>query len=452
MNRLWLFLLIVIAIVAAAVVFGATIKFESRAPGLAFEPDLPDYLGPKQSFRLTASDEGQGLRSVRVVITQDDRSHVLAEESWPGQLGLLGSGQTGAELEVTLDPRQLELTDGPARLSALARDHSWRESFHGNKTELAREIIIDTRPPAIDVISRLHYLTRGGCGLVVYRVSEEGRSGVALDDLFFPSLPVEAADPRLRQCLFSLPYNLGPEKKPVIKAFDLAGNESFAAFNHSIRSRRLRHRKINITPAFLTTELAEFRAHYPDLPGNDIEAFLVINRDIRRQSNGTIREITLPLTPQKLWEGAFIQLANSARTAGFADQRTYFFEGREIDRQVHMGLDLASTAQADVPAGNRGRVVLADYLGIYGQTVILDHGQGLYSLYGHLSSLAVVVGQELEAGEKLGRTGKTGLAGGDHLHMAMICHGVYVNPLEWLDGRWIEHNITAKVEAALRED
>ena len=194
--------------------------------------------------------------------------------------------------------------------------------------------------------------------------------------------------------------------------------------------------------------MPEFRRHVPDLPADDLAAFLKINRDIRRQNNLTIKELTAAPSQERLWEGAFVQMRNSARTASFADQRTYFFNGREVDRQYHMGLDLASTAQAEVPAANRGRVLWSAYLGIYGQTVVSDHGQGLYSLYGHFTGSAVTKGKVVEKGQSIGQTGATGLAGGDHLHFAILCQGTYVNPLEWLVGRWIRDNITAQVAAA----
>jgi murein DD-endopeptidase MepM/ murein hydrolase activator NlpD len=131
--------------------------------------------------------------------------------------------------------------------------------------------------------------------------------------------------------------------------------------------------------------------------------------------------------------------------AGFAEQRTYLYQGREVDRQTHLGIDLARVRQAPIPAANNGVVVLARFLGIYGDTVVIDHGYGLMTIYGHLSSIAVTEGQKVERGEIVGRTGVTGLAGGDHLHYGVMLAGFPVDPIEWSDGNWIRNRIARKL-------
>jgi murein DD-endopeptidase MepM/ murein hydrolase activator NlpD len=149
-----------------------------------------------------------------------------------------------------------------------------------------------------------------------------------------------------------------------------------------------------------------------------------------------------------LWREGFSQLVNTAVQSRFADYRTYFHKGKEIDQQVHLGFDLASLQQAPVPAANRGIVVHANYLGIYGNCVIIDHGLGVQSLYAHLSTLDVKEGDTVEKGQVLGRTGVTGLAGGDHLHFTMLVNGVAVNPVEWWDSHWMEDRVFRKIREA----
>ena len=119
----------------------------------------------------------------------------------------------------------------------------------------------------------------------------------------------------------------------------------------------------------------------------------------------------------------------------------YYYKNKEIDKQVHLGIDLASTKRAEVHAANSGTVVFADYLGIYGNTVILDHGQGIFSLYSHLSEIDSTVGELKEKGTVIGLSGATGMAGGDHLHFSMIINGIFVTPLEWWDQQWLRLNI-----------
>jgi len=112
-----------------------------------------------------------------------------------------------------------------------------------------------------------------------------------------------------------------------------------------------------------------------------------------------------------------------------------------------LGIDLASIAHSPIPASNRGKVVFAGDLGIYGKTVIIDHGFGLFSTYSHMSVLNVENGQMVSKKEIIGRTGSTGLAGGDHLHFGMLVHSTFVNPIEWWDEAWIKNNILEKIDA-----
>ena len=149
-----------------------------------------------------------------------------------------------------------------------------------------------------------------------------------------------------------------------------------------------------------------------------------------------------------LWTEAFAQMGNSQVESRFADRRTYFFENKEIDRQVHLGFDLASVQQAPVLASNAGVIVFADFLGIYGNCVIIDHGLGVQSLYAHLSSIGTKVGDTVTKGQELGRTGATGLAGGDHLHFTILLQGVPVNPVEWWDQHWMDDRVLRKIKDA----
>src|SRR4029077_17568041 len=132
--------------------------------------------------------------------------------------------------------------------------------------------------------------------------------------------------------------------------------------------------------------------HSPELKlaapaaGSDmLPAFLKINGELRRLNTAQIAACAAGTSPARLWKGPFVQLGNSQVEASFADHRTYFYKGREVDRQVHLGVDLAVTSDVAVVAANAGKVLNASWLGIYGNCVIIDHGMGVQSLYGHLS-------------------------------------------------------------------
>jgi len=203
--------------------------------------------------------------------------------------------------------------------------------------------------------------------------------------------------------------------------------------------------------AFLGKVVPEILAATPDAPDNGslLQNYLWINRELRKKNNATIQALLAQTSPDLLWGGAvFHAFANTKAEAAFADFRTYVYQGREVDKQVHLGFDLASFANTPVVAANRGKVLFAAELGIYGNCVILDHGMGVQSLYGHLSSIAVKVGDIVEKGQELGRSGMTGLAGGDHLHFTMLVGGQMVNPIEWWDEHWIQDRILRKLKGS----
>jgi len=118
------------------------------------------------------------------------------------------------------------------------------------------------------------------------------------------------------------------------------------------------------------------------------------------------------------------------------------YEGKVVGESVHEGVDLAANARSPIEASNKGIVVFTGALGIYGNTVIIDHGLGLFSLYAHLSSIDTTVGKTVAKGEKIGLSGMSGLAGGDHLHFSIMVGGKFVDPKEWWDPHWIKDNIT----------
>ena len=186
--------------------------------------------------------------------------------------------------------------------------------------------------------------------------------------------------------------------------------------------------------------------------GTDLENYLAINGQLRKKNNAYLVELAENSAPKFFWNRKFQQMRNAKVMSDFADRRTYLYEGKPVDQQDHLGFDLASTKGAPIESANEGVVVLARYFGIYGNAVVVDHGYGLMSLYGHLSSISVSEGQQLARGEELGRSGETGLAGGDHLHFTMLLHGLPVDPREWWDGHWISDRLGLKLGRALPFD
>ncbi len=420
--------------------------FEGEKPQAHLEP-LPDYLSKSITFNATVSDLKMGLRTVKVSVKQDGPVIPILKKSFPYD-GLFNKrGIRTFKEEFTLDPIKLHLVQGQASLIIEVHDFSKRRGGDGNLTVIEHKMIVDTIPPSITPISRSHNVNIGGSGLIIYRISTDtSQSGVLVNDLFFPGIPF-INDPQtgIYISYFAVPYNFKKDNTLYLWAKDRADNETKKVFFYHIRQKRFRRDKIRISDRLLDNIISSFP---PDIfePGKSkIEKYLHINRELREKSYAGIKELCQSATKEKLWDGPWLRMKNAATMAKFADQRIYYYKGKLIDKGVHLGVDLASLARSPVQAANSGRVIYARDFGIYGQTVVIDHGQGLYTMYGHLSRIGVNVDQSVNKGDTIGATGKTGLATGDHLHFGFMVHGIAVNPIEWWDSHWIRDNIYKKL-------
>jgi murein DD-endopeptidase MepM/ murein hydrolase activator NlpD len=436
----------VLILISGFIVWFMTIPFEGQKPILEIEP-LPEFLTGSERFSVTASDMKSGLRSVRVTINQKGREVVVFEKKFPSEGLLVQKGLHHFDSVFSIGPKELKLVQGALELQVRIRDYSRRNSGEGNLAEVQHKMVVDTVPPMIRPVSRLNYVNVGGAGLIVYQASSDAvESGLFVNKHFFKGFPFhnEAHEP-YHVCYFAIPYEIGANPKLYLTAKDRAGNQSEAGFNYRVRDKAFRTRKSVITEQFLQGVLPYFSSHQLASEDSNIEKFLKINRELREENRLTYIKLAKETTSERLWEGPFLRHRNAATTARFADQRIYYYKGGKIDQQTHMGVDLASLANSEVEAANNGRVIFSDRLGIYGLTVVLDHGQGVASTYSHLSKKLVEVGQKVKKGDVIGLTGQTGLAGGDHLHFGIMVGGVFVNPAEWWDSHWVQDNIVRKL-------
>ncbi|MBU1205926.1 MAG: M23 family metallopeptidase [Proteobacteria bacterium] len=427
----WVIIAVLGIIVAGVGIWIGVFKFEREKPTIQIIPDSR-YLGQKITVKV--EDRKSGVAEVRVEAIQKGKTVTLLTERFP-------KGTPNVEKTLALLPLPQGLKDGETQMKFLARDHSWNK---GNPVSLERNVVLDTHPPQITVFGPLHYINKGGTGLVTYQTSEETPvSGVQIGDLFFPGYSQGK-----NQYLAYFASSHTADKRVSVSAVakDHAGNRTKTGFRLILKSKAFKKDKIQITEGFLKNVIPYFTERDPSLQGTPLENFLAVNRKQREKDHREIKNICQQMDTQPLWSGPFLRLPNSKPMASFAEDRTYWYDGKEIDRQVHLGVDLASIAQSPVPAANSGRVAFAGPLGIYGNTVMIDHGCGLFSMYSHLSRIETEVKKEVKKGEILGRTGTTGLAGGDHLHFSMLVNGVFVNPIEWWDEHWIKDNIEKKMK------
>lgn len=439
---------IVLGIALVWLIFHGIHRLEGQPPVFKLTPPV-ESIGISGTITGLAEDPQSGLKRIWIAVLQEDNEAVLLDKEFdpPGGAGM--DGVTTYEPSIPFTVRDHGLKDGEAILRVKVSDHSWRHWGEGNQTYAEFPILIDTKAPSIEVISHRHNLNQGGSGLAVYQLSEPvASSGIWVGDRFFEGFR-QGADPSDRYLVFfALPHTMGPETQLYLAATDRAGNLAKRGIPYHINARRFAEDTLHISDRFLQRKMPEFDP-FPlsgPPPESLIERFLALNRNLRRINYETIQEVCQESDGKMYWDGAFLRLSGSARKAGFADHRTYVYKGKKVDNQVHLGIDLASTARSPVPASNEGRVHFVGDLGIYGKTVIIDHGFSLFSMYSHLSGISVSVDQMVSRGETIGLTGMTGLAGGDHLHFSILVQGTFVNPVEWWDENWINNNIANKLD------
>jgi murein DD-endopeptidase MepM/ murein hydrolase activator NlpD len=445
-----------LGVLLAALLLGggafAWVRFEGKAPTVEGPTSL--LIGSSSSVTFNIGDLGSGLREIRISVQQGDGETVVFERSIPGALGAGGDVPGIPEpFEIEIDPEALGLIHGAATLTVTASDWSWRNSFSGNETQLQIPLNIDLEKPRIQVASGLTYVSRGGSGSVSYSINEETtRDGVMVGADFYRGFPAPGAaeSSGRRFALFAVSTDAPRGPEIVVVAEDRAGNIANSSWPVVLKERVLPDANITLPERFLETKVRNL-ADAVGIPKDDlVRAFDQINTKLRAANEAKIREIVASPSELKLWNGAFTQLHNSQVTSKFSEQRTYFFGGQKISKATHFGYDLASTSGAPIQASNSGLVVFAGDIGIYGNTVIIDHGMGLFTLYAHQSSMSVAAGDRVEKNATLGLSGATGLAGGDHLHFAILLGGTYVEPLEWWDPVWVQTHVDAHLAAPTR--
>jgi murein DD-endopeptidase MepM/ murein hydrolase activator NlpD len=434
--------LVVFALVLLAVIgVGAYLlkpRFESDPPKVSLTPDT-GVLGANSNLEIVVSDAGAGLRSVVAILTTPTGEETLASEEFRDATG---------EKRISIPAAKLGgLKEGTANLRVHARDNSYAHLFKGNETILDKPITIDLTPPTIELLADDRYINFGGVGAIVYKVSPDTQtSGVKVGERFFPGFAGQVqGHPDQMFAFFAHPYDTPAGTRAMLVATDKAGNRREMALAYELKNVKEKKSTIAVSDKFLQNKVAPLLPDAAARQGPAKDVFIAVNQKVRKQNEDKITEVTSKATPAMQWSGAFRQLSNSKVEANFADRRTYTYNGAPIDTAYHLGYDLSVTQHYPIEAANSGTVAFTGDLGLYGNAVIIDHGLGLYTLYGHMSAIDVKVGDKIAAQQIIGKTGETGFAGGDHLHYGVYLDGVAVLPVEWWDGKWIADNIAPKL-------
>jgi murein DD-endopeptidase MepM/ murein hydrolase activator NlpD len=449
MRKLFLFFIIIVVLGLVAFV----VLRVGPPPTIAIQP-AAQMIGHKTPVTVRVSEPKRGLSAIKVELVQGDLVRTLAEKrhepapAWA--LWRKGTPSAEMRLDVGMDT-VADLKPGTAIIRVTAGRAGvlfWAPAAATAQIELPIRLV----PPTLQVLSIFHYVSRGGSEAVVYRVGETTkRDGVQAGTRFFPGYPLSGGGTGDRFALFAIAYDMQDASSVRLIAEDAAGNAAQHKFIDQFFPKPIRQETIHLNDAFMQKVTTEIMSQTPTLAdqGNLLDNYLQINRDLRKTNDAFLEQLAQKTQLAFLWRESFLPMVNTAIKANFAERRAYVYQGKTVDEQNHLGLDMASVRTDPVPASNDGVVAFAGYLGIYGNCIVLDHGYGLQTLYGHMSSIDVKEGQQVKRGETMGRSGATGLAGGDHVHFAVLLHGLPVIPIEWFDSKWITDRLKLKLGGAL---
>ena len=456
----WLLGLIVVALLALGVAY--VIAGRGAPPRITI--DKPErVVGQAGTLEVNAEAPANRLTALTITLEQNGRSYPLyALNGAAANATVTQPDPTHTKITRPIGKQSVpELQSGAARIVVTATRPSFLKLRQLTSTA-SKDFQVRLEPPRIAVLSTKHYVNHGGSEFVIYKATPpDVATGVRVGDIEYPGFPVSGAgvtgaDSSVKGAFFALLYDQ-PLNTPIVAfARDEAGNQAKASFVDNVFEKPFKKSRIEIDDKFMNKTVPDIVEHSPELkmapPAQDspemLQAFLRVNGELRKSNAQEIAAMAAKTSPSRLWEGTFVQLGNSQVEASFADRRTYVYKGKEIDQQTHLGFDLAVTEHVPVAAANAGTVLNASWLGIYGNCVILDHGMGVQSLYAHLMSFDVKVGDKVTRGQIVGRSDSTGLAGGDHLHFTMLVGGRMVNPVEWWDAHWIADRVDRKLKEA----
>jgi len=437
--------LIVLALLVGAGYVYTAPEFEREAPVIHSEENI--FWNRSDALKVQLSDN-IGLKSFELILSDGQKSLIVGQ-------GNFEAGTKEQTLLVKypkskiLDPKAKKLT-----LKVVLNDSSMWQLLQGNKSEKIINITVDYQKPNVNILSSSYSITQGGSALVIFQATDEN-----LDTLY-----VEAAGEKFKAqpykkegyyaTLIAWPFNKQDFSAKAV-AIDSANNTRVVDIPFYLINHNYKVSWIEASDKFIDGKITDLASSSPEYANIDdkIERLKAVNETMRLKNEKLIHDLSKNVSSEVLdhWEiKSFYPLKNGQKVASYGDERHYYYNAKdnEVSHSYHVGYDLASTKMATIKTSNAGKVVFANDNGIYGNMPMIDHGLGLYSLYGHCSQLLVNIGDEVNAEDAVANTGTTGLALGDHLHFGLLVQGIEVRPIEWFDKEWIRKNIDNVFKAA----
>jgi len=412
-----------------------------------FEREVPvismkniEYWSKKQPISIILSDNYE-LKNYQVTIDDGKNKFILMQEN------LEDSNLQTKNIALTYPSKRISKKAKVVEVTISLQDKSLWNFLLGNRTTKTFDLKIDHKRPTLQIISSSNSMKRGGSGLVIVKALDEALDSVYIDvgDKIFKMQPYRKDGYFVSLVAWSFHKENFSAK---VVALDKAGNKRQIKVPFFLKDKKYKTSWIKASDKFIDgkiSDLASNDENYEHITDR-LEKLKVINENMRIANEKLIHELSEKISTDRIdsWKiKKFYPLKSAAVVATFGDERHYYYKDKdnEVSQSYHVGLDLASTKMASIKTSNPGKVVFASYNGIYGNMPMIDHGLGLYTIYGHCSSLLIEVGDEVNAGDVISQTGQTGLALGDHLHFGILVQGIEVRIAEWMDTKWIKIHI-----------
>lgn len=432
-----LVLIFFISIIGGAIFIFNSSMFERNAPVIKL--DNNKYWNLKDPLHVSINDD-TGVVSYNITLQVDDKTFNIADEKFI-------SKENNISVEVKAPKQLYRIKTNRAKLIIKARDASKWDFFKGNEIVKEFNFIVDSKRPELVSLANSYAIQKGGSAVVIFKAADEHLKSIKIATNFGKDF---LAQPFYKEgyyiSLIAWPIKQSSFRATIVVE-DMAGNISQEYVRLYLKDRKYKESHITLKDKFLDGKIAELANEFEETDGVDdrIERFKIINEKVRAKNEALIHKITSKVAQNTMISNFSIRpmypLKNAAPVASFGDHRIYSYQGKIVSDAYHMGLDLASVQMGQITTQNPGHVVFANYNGLYGNNPIIDHGLGLYTLYGHCSSLSVNEGDNVKVGDEIAKTGMTGYAMGDHLHFGVLVQGIEVRPEEWMDKHWMKVNI-----------
>ena len=438
---------VILAVIGGIVAFlFLSPTFERVAPKILVDKEI--YWNLQKPIKFKISDDSE-IKSYDVIFEESQKQLKLETKVTKKENGTM---------EIEILPPVLDEANKPKDgiLKIDVYDASKWNFFKGNQTVSESKIVIDKRSPIANVITNSYLLRQGGSGIIIAEINDENIKDYYVtfnDEEVFEFFPFYKKNFYIS--IITWPIDMKEFKKVNIVAVDMAGNKTVTKVPFYIKAFKEKVDQIKITDDFVNNVSRHVLENSDMTIPNEIpEIFVKANKELREKNVKTIRDVVkknlqnsgkIPFDVK-----TFVRMTNAATFAQYGERRHYTYNDQKIDEAWHLGMDWASSKRAEIIVTNPGKVIYKGYLGIYGDTAIVDHGLGLGSLYAHTSNIDVEVNDEVKTGQKIGNTGATGAVFGDHLHFGMLVQGIEVNPNEWLDYEWIKVNLTKTINDAIK--